>query len=66
VRRLGARTIREELDVSTVNGSASIIVGTTHTRATKQAYWKSSPQANGRRGIDITVSSTIAKNSPTP
>ena len=50
---------------STVNGIASISVGTSETRATNHDCSRNSRHANGRRGIDINVSNDSAKNPPT-
>ena len=50
---------------STVNGIASISVGTIDTRATNQVCRMNSRHANGGLNIATKVSSDIAKNPPT-
>jgi hypothetical protein len=49
-----------------VKGIANNIVGNNDTRATNQLWKMNSRNAKGRFGIDMNVSSAIAKNSPTP
>src|ERR1700729_1141399 len=49
---------------STVNGIDSNSVGSSETLATNQLWIRNSRQANGRRGMDTSVSKASAKNSP--
>ena len=51
--------------ISTVNGIASISVGSIDTRATNQVCSRNSRHANGGRNIRTNVSSDIAKKPPT-
>jgi hypothetical protein len=51
---------------NTVQGIASIAVGSKETRATNQDWRKNSRSAKGRRGTNIKVSAAITKNAPMP
>jgi hypothetical protein len=49
---------------NTVNGMASNKVGSSATRATNHDCSRNSRQANGRRGMSVSVSHDNRKNSP--